>query len=160
MFSKIANILTNLVTVRFEGIMNSAISSGIQNFLQKGRQTLLVIILSFILSVLLSAGIIISLLEATSQLDIEGITYFSAMLTWSLILSALSLLGLIIIFWPKNSIPSTKVIQASTTVNITERSHSILLEELIAALITEGIQYLKEKSNERPTAHAKDYSPT
>lgn len=152
MFLRLVTILINMFSVKFEGAVNTAISSGIQGVVKKGRQTLLLIMASFILSVLLSAGIIISILEASSQLDVEGITYFSSMLTWSLGLSGISLLGLIIIFWPRNNQPQV-MIEAAAQSNPVDKGNHLVLEELLAALMAEGIHYFKEKNHNRTMGH-------
>ncbi len=155
MFLRLATILTNMFSARFEGAINTAISSGIQGLVKKGRQTLLLIMASFILSVLLSAGIIISILEASSQLDVEGITYFSSMLTWSLALSGFSLVGLLVIFWPRNS--AQQIVVSAPILNHTaDRPNPVGIEDLLAALVAEGINYIKDKNHqhERPMGHA------
>jgi len=153
MFLRLATILTNLFSVKFEGAVNAAIASGIQGVAKRGRQTLLIIMTSFILSVLLSAGIVISILEASSQIDIEGIIYFSSMLTWSLALSGFSLLGLIIIFWPRNT-STPFVVTTAAPLNPANQSSQLVLEELLAALVAEGIHYFKEKNHNRNVGHA------
>lgn len=153
MFLRLATILTNLFSEKLEGAVNTAISSGIQGVVKKGRQTLLLIMASFILSVLLSAGIIISILEASSQLDVEGITYFSSMLTWSLALSGFSLLGLIVIFWPRNT-SAPVVVTVAAPVNSANQTNHLVLEDLLAALVAEGIHYFKEKNHNRNMSHA------
>lgn len=153
MIARILHMFTSFMTARFEGVITSSILMIVQNFLNRGRQAMLLIFASFVFSILFAAGIIISLLEASSQYDTKGFVFFSAMLASSLTLSALSLVVLAVIFWPRRSLAEDFIAARPQTQT---QAHTPL-EELLAVAINEGVQYFKERKAEHAAAAAANH---
>lgn len=152
MFSRLAHLFTSFLTGHFESFIQASIVNIAQDVMKKGRKTLLVVMSSFVFSVLLTAGVVIAIYEASSQYDTKGIIYFSAMLTSSLILSLVSLGVLVAIFWPRENHTQISLNNHSTAgVGL---GHNSAKEDIIALVIAEGLQFLRNR-NEK--AKAKDY---
>jgi predicted anti-sigma-YlaC factor YlaD len=122
-----------------------------QQLLVKGKKTLFLLISSFILALLFTAGTIISVLEASAQYDARGSIFFTALLASSLAMVGISVLLLAVIFWPRPQAPL--VVPTQTT--LTHPAHPI--EEILRMIIAEGVEYLKDKP-ERAKARSSEYS--
>jgi hypothetical protein len=155
MFSRLSQIIFSYFTTRFEGLISAVIVKVLQDFVHQSRKTLLVIMTSLVLSLLLTASIIITLLEAAAQYDGRGSIYFSALLSSSLALAVLSFAGLAFIFWPHK--PKAALIHLETQVQ--PAAHNPF-EEILAAVVAEGVQAFKtrrETRRERPRPHPRDF---
>jgi hypothetical protein len=149
MLARLGQIFSAFLTQRFEGVLSSTVLSIAQDFAKKGRQTLFFVMASFIFSLLLSAGVIMGLLEASSQFDTRGVIYFSAMLTSSLILTGVSLVALGAMFWPRSS-PSIVLTQQPQS----NATAPMSIEDILTVVIAEGVQYFKNKNHEKSTSHS------
>lgn len=152
MLSRLGPIFLSLITNRFEGIISATLFAIAQEILKKSRQTLLIIMVSFIFSMLLTAGVIISILEAAAQYDARGTIFFTALLSGSLTLIVVSFLVLTALFWPRQ--PTATSPQTPALVGHTAHP----LEEILMAVVAEGIQYFKNKSQETTKAPSSSYS--
>lgn len=147
MFSRIGQIIFSLMTSRFEGIVSATMMAVIHEFMKKGRQTLLLIMSSLLFSILLAAGIIISMLEASAQYDAKGTIFFTALLGSSLTLCGISVLGLLFIFWPRQTtIPSTAPAPH-------KEPHPI--EEIFMNAFNEVVHYFKDRNQQTSAGHSK-----
>ena len=153
MFSRLSQILLTFLTSRFEGMITATLFAVAQQLLVKGKKTLFMLISCFVLAVLFTAGIIISVLEASAQYDARGSIFFTALLTSSLVMVGVSVLLLAIIFWPRERAPL--VIPTHTAAVGSHASHP--LEEILTAVINEGVEYLKRKA-ERSKTRPAEYS--
>lgn len=151
MFSRLSHILFSFFTTRFEGLITATIFSVAQQLLNKGRQTLFVLVSCFIFSVLLTAGIIISVLEGAAQYDARGTIYFTALFTSSLVMAGVSMIALAFIFWPRQKIT---LVVPSKAVN----THPHPFEEILTAAIAEGVQYFKNKTEPTSKHRSSEYS--
>lgn len=150
MFSRLSQILLTFLTSRFEGIITATLLTVAQQLLVKGKKTLFMLISSFVLAILFTAGVIISVLEASAQYDARGSIFFTALLTSSLALVGISVILLAIIFWPRERAPLIIPAQAAA-----QTGHP--LEEILTVVISEGVEYLKAKA-ERAKARPTEYS--
>lgn len=150
MFSRLGHVFFSLLTSRFEGVISTAMFAVAQQILRKGRQTLFLIISSFVLSVLFAAGVIISLLEASAQYDSRGVIFFTALLGSSLAMTGISMIGLMIIFWPRNS----TLVEAP--LRSTVAAHP--LEDILRAAMVEGVEYFKTRQQSKNRSSTREYS--
>ncbi|MBC7419686.1 MAG: hypothetical protein H7328_03065 [Bdellovibrio sp.] len=145
----IFSLIFGSFTRKFEGLISASIYTVVQQLVNKSRKALLMVVASFVFAVLLAAGIIISVLEASAQYDTRGMVYFSALLTSGTILSFISLSVLIFILWPR----SKSIISASAfQTHAPPPRQSSPLEDTFAVLINEVMNYVKERNKpEAPT---------
>lgn len=153
MFARLGHVFFSLLTSRFENVINTALLAVTQEILKKGRQTLFLIISSFVLAVLFAAGVIISLLEASAQYDSRGVIFFTALLSSSLTMTAVSVIGLMIIFWPRNP----TIIESSLRPP-TLTSHSSPLEDILKTAMIEGFDYFKARQQAKTRSSTREYS--
>lgn len=151
MLARLTHIFLSFFTSRFEGIITTTVFSVAQQFLNKGRQTLLLLVSCFVLSILFTAGVIISTLEAAAQYDARGSIFFTALLTSSLIMVGISSVALALIFWPRQSAPLVAPEQSNAL-------HPHPLEEILTTAIAEGVQYFKSKSEQTSRSRSTGYS--
>jgi len=151
MLSRLSQILFSFFTSRFEGLITATLFSVAQQILHKGRITLFVIVCSFVFSILLTAGIIISTLEAAAQYDARGTIFFTALLTSSLMMIGFSVIALAFIFWPREA--PAMIIPPQVHVH---DAHPF--EEILMAAITEGVQYFKDKTQHSSKTRPNEYS--
>ncbi len=162
MIMRIGQLMTSFFTNRFEGYVQASVVNVVQDFAKKGRQTLLIVMSSFVFSLLLAAGVIISLLEASSQYDTKGAIYFSAMLTSSILLALISLSVLVVLFWPrtKSTVVSVEshnhAFNGHSTMNSTNNSGT--LSDIVSLLVAQGIKYYQDRNSGRAKFKSKDYS--
>lgn len=151
MLSTLSNILLTFFTSRFERILTATLLTVAQQLLLKGKKTLFMFLSCFVLAILFTAGTIIFVLEASAQYDARGSIFFTALLTSSLIMIAVSTFFLALIFWPRQQ---TQVVISAPNASA-HKAHP--LEDILAAAIAEGIEYFKNKSEPAKTRPA-EYS--
>lgn len=151
MLSRLSEIFFSFITSRFESLITAALFSVAQQILNRGRKTLFILASCFIFSILFTAGIIISTLEAAAQYDARGSIFFTALLSSSIIMVGLSAAVLAAIFWPRRA-PAIVI----PTQTHTYGAHPF--EEILMAAITEGVQYFKDKSQHSSKSRPNDYS--
>lgn len=142
---KIIQWLLSILTSHFQGMLSSSLNIVIEDLLKKSQRALLIAMLAFIFSALLTAGILISSIEVSAQYDKYGYIFFSAILTCGLSLAIVSLLGLSFIFWPQKTDDKDKNVTISPTPQTTT------LDEMLGALAHEAALYFKQKNNHKPS---------
>ena len=139
---KIIQWILSLFTSQFQGMISTAIILVAEDFFRKSQKIFLMMATGLIFSVLLTAGILISLIDISLQYDSRGVVIFSAMLTSGLSLSIISLLVLTLLFWPK------KTAQPA----VQEPTHAVgTLDQVLGSLAQEAVHYLKQKNDHKPS---------
>ena len=142
-------------TRRFEGVISASMLNVLQEVANKSRKVLFFAIASFVFAVLLSAGVIITLLEASAQLDTRGILYFSALLTSGSVMIGLSLISLAFILWPRTK---TLIPSSAFQTPPPPPKHSPL-EESLASLVNQFVSHMKEKHQAEAAVKAQTQTP-
>lgn len=152
MFASLGQIFFSFLTTPIERMVSSAMVTVVEDFALKGRQTLMIVVGSFILSLLFSAGLILALFEGASQYDKNGSLYFSGLLTISLGLTVVALAGLASLFWPRNRVGAVKN-EAPQTAAVS----SSPLEELLSRVISESVHHFRNRhdTSSRPQNYSR-----
>lgn len=137
MLARLTQFITQFLSRHFDDFVHTATVSIAQEFMKKGRKTLLFFMTTFVFSLLLTAGVIISLLDASSQYDERGRIVFSAMLTSSLSLVIVSLVFFVIAFWPRK----TEAVEIATVQSPQPTDH---IEQIFHMFAAKGADYLRE----------------
>ena len=150
MFSTLGHIFLSFLTAPVERMISSAMVTVVEDFARKGRQTLLLVMGTFVLSLLFAAGVIIALIEASALYDKGGI-YMSGLLASSLILTTLSFISLAVVFWPRKIEVLSAEVKARATIA------SSPLEELMTAVVNQVAQSFKNRheENSRPRNYSR-----
>ncbi len=148
MMSALGHIFLSFLTTPVERMMSSAMLNVVEDLAKKGRKTLMLVLGSFVLSVFLAAGVLMSLIEMASQLDKGGSINFSAMLTMSLGLVVISVLILAVLFWPKEKMKPAEPVHHEAP-----RHH---VDELISTVVSHGVDYFKNRDFQK--ARSRNYS--
>ncbi len=136
---KFLSLILASFTQRFEGVISSSMNNIVQELVNRSRKALLVVIASLVFALLLPAGIIISILEASAQFDTRGVVYMSALLVSGTLMWTISLAALTFILWPRSK-PMTKPMFQTPP-----PPRSTPLEDSISSLINQAVEFLKER---------------
>lgn len=138
----ILNLIFGSFTTKLEGIFSMSMLSVMQQLINKSRKALLIVISSLVFALLFTAGVILTIVEASAQYDMRGVIFFSAMLTTASLLTLISLGALVLILWPR----SRAIIPAASFQASQPPPRHSPLEDSLAMVINELVKYVQEKN--------------
>ncbi|MBC7743004.1 MAG: hypothetical protein H7061_12460 [Bdellovibrionaceae bacterium] len=159
---KIINFLFNMLTQRFEGLISASMMTVAQELINKSKKALLMGVATLAFGVFMIAGVLISIIDAARQFDTRGSVVMTAMLGSGLALVIVPLCALALVLWPRSKSLAKMASghshdhQSRPAAEPPPQAPASPLEEILAVVVMEALQYIKGKSEKKSEADHSD----